>query len=82
MKPEEKQRHIIKLIAIGKLFSEYSTHLIGELKMKPKQDFNSAVKSVDKMVNSITHQFNEEQKEVLESMGDSLYVIFDEIKTI
>lgn len=79
---EEKQRHILKLISIGQLFSDYSTHLIGELNMKPKQDFNIAVRSIDKMVKSITNNFNESQKEELELLSDVMYNLFEEIKTV
>lgn len=63
----------IILVAVGKLYSEQSTYLLGELKHKPKQRFNQSLISIDAFVKEIESSLSPENFETLELITDAMH---------
>lgn len=60
------------LVGIGKLFSEYSTYIIGELKQKQKYEFNLAVKAVENFAKEIENKIDNTNAQNLELIMETL----------
>ena len=58
--------------SIGKLFSEYSTYIIGELKQKQKHEFNLAVKAVENFAKEIENKIDPTNAQNLELIMETL----------
>lgn len=73
MSSEEKAKVVLLMVALCKMTTEHSSFLIGELKQKPKQDFNNMVRSLDTFVWSVEKNLTEIEKEYLGSITDELH---------
>lgn len=80
MEKEQRAKEALILVALGKAFTEQATFLTGELRHKPKQTFNQAVKAVDLMVKVIEEKLTPEEQEFLQSVGDVYHNINLEIR--
>lgn len=78
MKPEIKTEIAI-LTALFKATIEQSNFLTGELKQKPKQDFNIWKNQGEKLLLEIEKR-NESQAELIEAFTDVFHNIIFEIK--
>lgn len=61
------------LVAICKLQNEQSLRLLGELRHKPKQRFNTMLQASDAFVKEIEDALSPELKETLQSITDALH---------
>jgi len=82
MTPQEKVKQVLVVVAMGKMFTEQTTFLIGELKQKPKQDFNIMVLGIDKWIGTIEKNLNEEEMKLLQELTDSFHEIAMEIRKV
>lgn len=69
MSDKEKQAAICLFVALLKTTTDYSTFLIGELKQKPKHEFNVTIKQLDKLIAEIEKGLSKEDNELLESLN-------------
>jgi hypothetical protein len=67
---DERRIRTLKLVALGKAYNEYSTHLIKELKMQTKMDFNHSVKAINTFVNTIEGKYTADEVALLEEITD------------
>ena len=77
---QEKVVHTLTLVAIGKCFNEQSTYLTGELKQRPKQTFNLAVKSIDTFIGEIEKSLTQDELKVLEGLTDEFHELLKQIR--
>jgi hypothetical protein len=83
MTNHERQRECLILVALGKVFTEQSTYLIGELKQQTKMDFNNSVNAVNTFVKGIERMLTKEDNEFLEVLTDAMNDgLFDLRKTL
>jgi hypothetical protein len=80
MTKEERVNESIILFGLGKAFSEQATVLTGELKHKPKQTFNAAVKAIDLFIKTIEDNMTEGEKKYAEGVCDIYHNINLEIR--
>ena len=60
------------LVAIGKLYSEQSTYMIGEYKQKNKMNFNHSVNAIDTFVKGCEINLTDPEKEFLQEITDCM----------
>ena len=63
----------IILVAIGKLYNEQSTYLIGELKQQAKMNFNISVNAINTFVTEIEGKLDPHSKKTLELIVDAMH---------
>lgn len=80
MTKEERAREIAILVAVGKLYSEQSAMLIGELKHKQNYHFNSSVREIDLFVKHMEGQFGPDITEMIQGIVDEFHFAFNEIR--
>jgi len=80
MTEDERALNTVILIAIGKLYSEQSTMLTGELKQRKKQLFNNAVREVDQFVKEVEKLLQPDEIKMIENIVDEFHQVFNEIR--
>lgn len=68
-----------KLVALFKVCSDQSTKLINELKQQEKMRFNIAVNSIDSLINEIESKMNDENKNDMQELADSLNDLLEDV---
>ena len=69
MENSEKALSILLFVALMKSTSEYSSVLIGELKQKPKHDFNVFIHQLDGMIKTMESSLNPNELALLEDLN-------------
>ena len=77
---QTKEIDIILLLALLKTTTDYSTLLIGELKQKPKQEFNLCFKQIDKLISELEKNLMEQERDMLQGVCDCFHEIVTDVK--
>ncbi len=73
MTDEEIARETAILIAVGKLYSEQSAMLIGELRQRKKQLFNHSVQAIDLFVKEVESMLKEDERVLITNITDGFH---------
>lgn len=69
---KEQQADLLIQCGIAKLFSDNSTHLLGELKNEQKHWFNISVNAMDNLLKSIESKLSSHNLETLNLLNEAM----------
>ena len=82
MTTQERRLNTLILVAIGKAYNDYSTHLTKELTMNTKFEFNVSVSAINTFVKGIETKLTGDEVTFLEDMTDCITNGLEDMKKL